>query len=246
MNNRLPLLFQFFETTAWVVAKTILRAKSELCGAEPCRLFVKPGLVELLEPLEYLFKRFGGIDKDRPLTVADNELVHGLAPMNLSLASPQASEEAFEIVVGSPTFGPGITGKESWPTLLECRADARHHFGIFRARLSLLFQFSQKVFDLPLDRTARGAWLTGLLRGIQSAIQFDQPIALTLETAVLKGEWAAMLDDDQELIQNRMAPFLRLRWRVASKRVRSSNTRSPPRTKGGLLPSVSVVRIRSA
>jgi hypothetical protein len=69
---------------------------------------------------------------------------------------------------------------------------------------------------------------------------------LTLETAVLSRERAATLDDGQELIQNRMAPFLRLRWREASKRVRSSNTRNPPKAKGGLLPSVSVVRIRSA
>jgi hypothetical protein len=54
------------------------------------------------------------------------------------------------------------------------------------------------------------------------------------------------LDDGQELIQDRMAPFLRLRWSEASKRVRSSKTRSPPSANGGLLPSVRVVRIRSA
>ena len=172
--------------------------------------------------------------------------MHGFAPMNLSLASLQASKETFEVVVGSPPFGPGITGKESRPTLLECRADVRHHLGICRMRLGVLFQLSQKVFDLPLDLTTRGAWLTDLLRGIQPAIQFDQPIALTLETAVLSRERAATLDDGQELIQNRMAPFLRLRWRDASRRVRSSNTRNPPKAKGGLLPSVRVVRIRSA
>lgn len=172
--------------------------------------------------------------------------MHRLAPMNLSLASPQASEETFEVVVGSPPFGPGITGKESRPTLLECRADVRHHLGICRAHLGLLLQLRQKVFDLALDLTAGGTWLTGLLRGIQSAIQFDQPIALTFETAVLNGERAATLDNGQELIQNRMAPFLRLRWREASKRVRSSNTRKPPKANGGLLPSVRVVRIRSA
>ena len=172
--------------------------------------------------------------------------MHGFAPMNLSLASPQASEETFEVVVGSPTFGPGITGKESRPTLLECRADVRHHLGIGRARLGMLFQLSQKVFDVPLDLTARGGWLTGLLGRIQPAIQFDQPIALTLEAAVLSRERAATLDDGQELTQNRKTPFLRLRWRDACKRVRSSNTRNPPKANGGLLPSVCVVRIRSA
>ena len=172
--------------------------------------------------------------------------MHGFASMNLSLASPQASKETFEVVVGSPPFGPGITGKESRPTVLEGRADVRHHLGIGRARLGVLFQLSQKVFDVPLDLTARGAWLTGLLGRIAPAIQFDQPIALTLETAVLRSERAATLDGGQELIQNRMPPFLRLRWRDASRRVRSSNTRNPPKANGGVLPSVSVVRIRSA
>ena len=172
--------------------------------------------------------------------------MHGLAPMNLALTSPQASEETFEVVVGAPAFGPGITGKESRPPLLEGGADVRHHLGIGRARLGVLLQLRQKVFDLPLDLTPRGRRLIGLLRGIQSAIQFDQPITLTLETAVLSRERAATLDDGQELIQNRMTPFLRLRWRDASKRVRSPNTRTPPKANGGLLPSVRVVRIRSA
>jgi hypothetical protein len=69
---------------------------------------------------------------------------------------------------------------------------------------------------------------------------------LTFEPAILGLEGAATLDDIQELVQDRMAPFLRLRWSEASKRVRSSKTRSPPSAKGGLLPSVRVVRIRSA
>jgi hypothetical protein len=210
MNSRIPLLFQFFATPARIVAKAVLHAKFELCCAKPRRLFVELGLVELLETLQHLVKRFGGADKDRPLAIVENKLMHGPAPMNLSLASPQAPEEAFEVVVGAPTFRPGITGKESRPTLLERRADVRHHLGIGRARLGVLFQLSQKVFDLPFDLTAGRAWRTLLRRGIQPAIQFDQPIALTPETAVLNGERAATLDDGQELIQNRMASFLRL------------------------------------
>ena len=51
MNSRIPLLLQFFETTARVVTKAVLHAKSELCLAEACRLFVKLSLVELLEAL---------------------------------------------------------------------------------------------------------------------------------------------------------------------------------------------------
>ena len=166
--------------------------------------------------------------------------------MNLSLASPQSSEETFEVVVGAPTFGPSVAGKESRPTLPERRADMRHRLRIFGTRLGLVFQLGQKCFDLALDVSAGWAWLTVLLWGIQSPIQFDQPIPLTFEPAMLGLEGATTLDDGQELIQDRMAPFLRLRWSEASKRVRSSNTRSPPSANGGLLPSVRVVRIRSA
>ena len=172
--------------------------------------------------------------------------MYGLAPMNLSLASPQTSEEAFEIIIGAPTFGPGIAGKESRPTLPERRADMRHRLRIFGMRLGMLFQLGQKCFDLALDVSAGWAWLTILLWGIQSPIQFDQPIPLTFELAILGLEGAATLDDGQELFQDRMAPFLRLRWSEASKRARSSNTRSPPSANGGLPPSMRVVRIRSA
>jgi hypothetical protein len=110
----------------------------------------------------------------------------------------------------------------------------------------MLFQLGQERFDVPLDVSPSRAWLTGLLWRIQPSIQFDQPTVLTFEAAILGSESAAALDHGQELIQNGMAPFLRLRWREASKRARSSNTRRPPSAKGGLLPSVSVVRIRSA
>ena len=51
MNRRTPLLFQFFETPAWIVAKAVLHAELELCCAKPRRLFIELGLVELLEPL---------------------------------------------------------------------------------------------------------------------------------------------------------------------------------------------------
>ena len=248
VNRHIPLLFQFFETTARVVTKAVLYAKSELCLAESCILFVKLGLIELLESLQYLFKRFGRIDIDRPLAIADaaRELVHRLAPMNLSLASPQASKETFEIVVGAPAFGPSIAGEKARPTLPERRTDMRHCFRIFGTCLGMLLQFRQKLFDLPFDLSAGWARLIILLGRIQSSVQFDQPIPLTFEPAVLGLERAATLDNIQEPVQDRMAPFLRLRWREASKRVRSSKTRSPPSANGDLLPSVRVVRIRSA
>ena len=51
MNSRIPLLFQFVETPAWIVAKAVLHAEFELCCAKPRRLFIELGLVEWLEAL---------------------------------------------------------------------------------------------------------------------------------------------------------------------------------------------------
>ena len=110
----------------------------------------------------------------------------------------------------------------------------------------MVFQLGQKCFDVAFDLSAGGARLIVLLWRVQAPVQFDQPIPLTFELAILSLKGAETLDHRQELIQNRMAPFLRLRWREASKRVRYSKTRSPPSAKGGLLPSVRVDRIRSA
>ena len=122
----------------------------------------------------------------------------------------------------------------------------RHRLRIFRTRLGIVFQLSQKCFDVAFDLSAGGAGLIVLLWRVQSPVQFDQPIPLTFELAILGVEGTATLNDGQELTQNRMPPFLRLRRREASKRVRSSKTRSPPSANGGLLPSVRVDRIRSA
>ena len=246
VNSRIPLLFQFFETAARVVAKAVLYAQFELCGEKTCVVFVKLGLVKLLEAAEHALERFGGVNEDRPLAVTEDELVDGLAAMNLPLTGSQASEETFEIVVSPPAFRPSIAGKEARPPLTERRTKVGHRLGIFGARLGLLFQLGQELFDVSLDVSPRRAWLVGSLWRIQSPIQFDQPTVLPFEAAILDGEGVAALNHGEELIQNGMTPFLRLRRREASKRVRSSNTRRPPSANGGLLPSVSVVRIRSA
>ena len=75
----------------------------------------------------------------------------------------------------------------------------------------MLFQLGQEHFDVPLDVSPSRAWLTGLLWRIQPSVQFDQPTMLTFEAAILSSKSAAALDHGQELIQNGMAPFLRLR-----------------------------------
>jgi hypothetical protein len=51
VNRRIPLLLQFFETPARIVAETILDTKPELRLVKPCIFFVKLGLVKLLESL---------------------------------------------------------------------------------------------------------------------------------------------------------------------------------------------------
>ena len=71
-----PLLFQFLEATAGVVAKPIEYTKPLLRLFEACVLLVKFGLVKLLETLQELFERLGGVNENRPLAIADDELVH--------------------------------------------------------------------------------------------------------------------------------------------------------------------------
>ena len=109
-----------------------------------------------------------------------------------------------------------------------------------------LLQLGQKVLDLVLDAAARRARLTRFIGRVEPSIQLDQPVALAAELPIVSREGAAALNHGPQLIPERMAPFFRLRWSEASKRVRSSNTRRPPKANGGLLPSVSVIRINSA
>jgi hypothetical protein len=69
---------------------------------------------------------------------------------------------------------------------------------------------------------------------------------LVFEVLIACGKSLAELNHGQQLLQERVPPFCRLRLSEASKRWRSSNTRSPPSAKGGLLASVKVLRINSA
>lgn len=110
----------------------------------------------------------------------------------------------------------------------------------------LLRQLGQKGFDLALDGAAGRPGLSDHHGRVQASLQFDQPVALALELPILRREGAPPLHDRQQLLQQRMPPFCRLRWSEASRRAKSSNTRNPPSSKGGLLPSVRVTRSKSA
>jgi hypothetical protein len=209
-------------------------------------LLIELGLVKLLKPMQDLLERFGRVNVDCPGTIADDELMHGLVAMNLALACTQATEESFQGVVGTIAFRPSVAREESRPALPEGGTEVGDHPGIFRMALGMLLQLGQEVLDVVLDEASCRARLTRFIGWVEPSIQLDQPIALAAELPVLSREGSASLNHGQQLIQERMAPFFRLCWSEASKRVRSSNTRRPPRTKGGLLPSVSVIRINSA
>jgi len=172
--------------------------------------------------------------------------MHGLAALNLTLARAQATEESFQRVVGAVAFRPSVAREEPRPALPEGGTDVADHHRIFGMALGLLFQLGQKVLDLSLDGAPCWARLTSFIGWVESSLQLDQPTALTFELPALSRECVASLDHGQQPIQEPMTPFFRLRWREASKRARSSNTRRPPRSKGGLLPWVSVDRIKSA
>jgi hypothetical protein len=216
------------------------------------RLQLTPEFIATLErlttlPLQHVLEGFRGVDEDGPFAIADDELMHGLVAMDLPLPRPQAAEEGLQIIVGAVAFGPGVTGEEARPAVAEGGTDmGNHHRRIFSMALGMLFQLGQKVFDLPLDAARSWARLTFFVGGVKASLQLDQPPALAFELPILSRKSLAVVHHGQQLLQERMAPFFRLRRSEASRRARSSNTRRPPRAKGGLLPSVSVERIKSA
>ena len=120
-------------------------------------------------------------------------------------------------------------------------------FGIKGVIQGVQFQLrhATRVTDVSLYRAARWAG-SDVIVWIKESVQLRQPIALAFETAKLRSERAALLNYGQELIQKWVSPFFWLRPSEASIRVKSSKTRRPPSTNGGLLPSVSVERINSA
>jgi hypothetical protein len=192
-----------------------------------------------------LLERLGRVKKDGPFAISQDKLVNRFAALNLALAGPQTAKEGFQIIVGAVAFGPGIAGEEPRPALPEGRTDMGDHCRVFGMVLSVLFQVLQKFLDLLLNMATSGGRLGPFVR-IKPPLQLDQPPLLAFELPILAGKGLTALHHCQQGVQQRMPPLLPLRWSEASKRAKSSQTRSPPRAKGGLLPSVSVDRISSA
>ena len=172
--------------------------------------------------------------------------MHGLTPMNLPLACAKTSEERFQFIVGAVAFRPSIAREQTRPSLPKGGRDMRHHRGVGGMVSGLLFQLRQEGFDLALDLATRGVRLPFTLGRVKQPIQLHQPVPLAVESPIRRRKGLAPLHHGQQLNQQRMPPFWRLRSSEVAKRVKSSNTRRPPRAKGGLLPSVSVARINSA
>lgn len=209
-------------------------------------LLIKLGLVKLLTALQELLVGVRRVDEDRPFTIADDKLMDGFATMNLTLPGPQPTKEGFQVIVGAVAFGPGITLEEPRPALAEGGADLSDHLRLGWTGLRLLLQLGQKLLDLALDLLAGRARLTRDFWRVETALQFHQPAPLTFKLSILGAKGAAELNHRHQLRQERMVPFLALRFRAESIRAKSSNTRRPPSAKGGLLASVRVLRINSA
>lgn len=170
----------------------------------------------------------------------------GFATLNLTLSGSQPTKEGFQVIVGTVAFGPGITLEESPPALAEGRADVADHLRLWWTGLRVLLQLGEKLLDLALDLLAGRARLPLDLWRVEAALEFHQPAPLTFKLSILRAKGAAELDHRQQLRQERMTPFLALRLSEDSIRAKSSNTRRPPSTNGGLLASVRVRRINSA
>jgi hypothetical protein len=228
------------------MTETIKHLEPVLGFFKACVLLIKLSLVKLPKAVQDLFVGLGGVDEEGPFPIADDKLVDGFTAMDLPLAGPQPPKEGFQVIVGAVALRPGIALEQACPALAEARTDMGDHPSVLRTLPSVLFQLGQKLFDLALDLLTGRARLPRELRRVETPLQFHQPVPLAFEVVIACGKRVAELDHGQQLLQERVSPFCRLRVSEASKPWRSSNTRRPPSAKGGLLASVKVLRINSA
>jgi len=213
-----PLLLKFFETVVRPMVKTVKHLKSLLRFLKPSILLIKLGLVKLLASLPDLLVGLGRINEDCPFAIADDKLVDGLPTMRLPLSGAQPTKEGFQVIVGAVTLRPGITLEQARPALTEGGAELRHHPRVRRTILRVLFQLGQKLFDLAFDLSAGRGRLTCDFWWVEAVLEFHQETSLAFELTVVCGERMTPGDHRQQLIQEWMPPFCRLRLSEASKR----------------------------
>jgi len=170
-------------------------------------LAIKLGLVKLLNTLQHLVEGLRGIQEDRPLTIAQDEFMHGLATMNLPLARAETPEERFQFIVGAVAFRPSIAREQTWPSLPKGGTDMCNPCGVDGMMVGMLFQLIQEGFDPTLDLATRGARVPCTLWRVKQAIQLHQPVPLAVESPILRHQGLATLHHSQQLIQQRMPPF---------------------------------------
>jgi len=101
-----------------VVTKAVKQLQSLLGCQETSVFSIEVGLVKLCAAVQDLAEGLGGVKIDGPLAVADDELMHRLATMNLSLAGAQAPNERFHVVIGAVAVRPGVAREQTRPALL--------------------------------------------------------------------------------------------------------------------------------
>ncbi len=95
------MLLQFLKAAPRSVAEAIQDLYPALGFEKASILSIKFGLLELLQALQHLVEGLRGVNEDSPFAIADDELMHGLAAMDLPLTSPQAAEEGLQSIVGT-------------------------------------------------------------------------------------------------------------------------------------------------
>ncbi|MCA1606972.1 MAG: hypothetical protein LC775_16225 [Acidobacteria bacterium] len=167
------------------MAKTIEHLEPVLRFEKACLLLIKLGLIKLLTAPQDLLIGFGGINENRPFTVADDKLMDGFAALDLTLPGPQPTKEGFQVIVGPIALRPGITLKQTRPTLAEGRADMGDHMRVWRIALRVLLQLGQKFFDLALDLLAGRVRLPRDFWWVEAPLQFhkEAPLAFKLSVA---------------------------------------------------------------
>lgn len=189
------------------MTKAIQHLEPVLGFLKACIFLIKPCLVKLPQAVQELVVGLGGVDEERPFSIAEDKLVDRFTALDLPLAGAQPTKEGFQVIVRAVTVRPSIALEQARPALAKARADMSDHPCVLRTLPCMLFQVGQELFDLALDLRTGWARLPGKLRRVQTPFQFHQPVPLAFEVLIACGKRAAELDHNQQLLQEWVPPF---------------------------------------
>jgi hypothetical protein len=228
------------------MTKTLKHLEPVLGFVQASLLPINLCLVNLLKAVQDLCEGLGGVEEESPFTITDEELGDGVTAMDLPLAGPEPTQEGFPVMVRAGALRPGSALKQARPAWAEARTEMGDHTGVLRTLPRVLFPLDQKLFDVALDLLAGRARPALDFWRVETPVQLHQPPPVAFEVLIASGKWLRERDHGQQLLQEWVSPFCRLRVSEVSQRWRSSNPRRPPSAKGGLLAAVKVLRINSA